>query len=110
MAISLSDQYGSLSTGTVSLSGGVSVSPFNVTLAVSTQTFPNQVIYVNGFGLPTSTSSVIPVNTGAPTHLQLVLPGETAVPGLGGRKNRNSTGAFGGNNQCDHRQSRGLSL
>jgi hypothetical protein len=81
VAISLSDVYGALSTGTISLSGGVSVSPFNVTLAVSTQTFPNQVIYANGFGLPTSTSSIIPVNTGSPVHLQLLLPGEMAVPG-----------------------------
>jgi len=81
VAISLSDGYGSLSTGTISLSGGQSASPFDVTLGVSTQTFSPQVIYVNGFNLPTSTSSAIPVNTGTPAHLQLIVPGETAIPG-----------------------------
>ena len=92
VALSLSDIYGTLSTGTVSLSGGQSVSAFDVTLAVSTQTFPNQVIYAAGFNLPTSTSSVIPVNTGSPAHLQLLLPTESAVPGFRHRKIRIRSG------------------
>ena len=57
VTVSLSDIYGSLSATTISMSGGLSASAFNVTLAVSTQTFSPQVIYVNGFDLPTSTSS-----------------------------------------------------
>ena len=110
VTVSQSDIFGTLAPTSISLSGGASVSPFNVTLAVSTATFTPQVIYANGFNLPTSTSSAIPVNTGTPTHLQLVLPGETAVPGSPTGKIRQSVGRHGRSNLCGDSQYGRLAL
>ena len=83
VTVTMADPYGAPQSQNVNISGGTSASAFPITLAISTQTFTPQVLYVNGFNLATSTSSAIPVNTGATAKLQLVLPGETAVPGSG---------------------------
>ena len=81
VTVTLSDMYGTPASQTVSLSNGGSAAPVPITLAVSTDTFSPQVVYVNAFSLPTSTSSAIPVNTGAPARLQILLPNQSAVPG-----------------------------
>ncbi|MFA5975390.1 MAG: hypothetical protein WC859_04410 [Elusimicrobiota bacterium] len=47
-----------------------------------------------GLTIPTDTSPAIPVTAGTPRTLQIVLPGETAVPGLG-TYNLNGTGRTG---------------
>ncbi len=81
--VTLSDIYGTPASQSVSLSGGQSVATLGVTLAVSTDTFSPQVLYANAYNLTTATSAAIPVNQGAPVRLQLLMPGETAVPGFG---------------------------
>jgi small nuclear ribonucleoprotein (snRNP)-like protein len=79
--VTMSDPYGTPTTQSVSISGGVNTLLVPITLAISTDTFSPQELYVSGLGLATSTSSAIPVNPGTPSRLQILAQGETAVPG-----------------------------
>jgi hypothetical protein len=81
VTVTMRDPFGLPQTQTFGLSAGANPAVVPITLKISTATFLPQELYVNGLGVATSTSSAIPVNPNTATKLQLLLPGETAVPG-----------------------------
>src|SRR5262249_6024708 len=92
VTISMRDPFGAPQSQTIALSAGANPAVVPITLKISTGTFTPQELYVNGLGIAGSTSTAIPVNPNSPTKLQVILPGETAVPG-------STTGKTGSPNQ-----------
>ncbi|MCB4757108.1 MAG: Ig-like domain-containing protein, partial [Elusimicrobia bacterium] len=81
VTVTMRDPFGTPQSQSFSLSAGENASPVPITLNITTDTFSPQELYVSGLGLAKSTSSAIPVRPNNPHQLQLLCPGETAVPG-----------------------------
>ncbi len=81
VTVTMRDPFGLPQSQSFALSAGANPAVVPITLKISTATFLPQELYVNGLGLNTSTSTAIPVNPASANKIQLLLPGETAVPG-----------------------------
>ncbi len=98
VTVTMRDPFGLPQSQTLALSAGANPAVVPITLKISTATFSPQELYVNGLGVVGSTSTAIPVNPNTATKLQVLLPGETAVPGSASGKIGTPSGAAAGDN------------